>query len=544
MSSAQRDDAPRRRTGRRDHYAWWEYVLMVFTVLIILAGAALLINVVISSSEPSPTATAPPVVNMDCPSSGWFDAATGTCVPKVECKNGKVRDDTTNTCVLAPPIVTGVAPRTGPAKGGTELTVTGSGFTEGAEVLINGATGVGTRVVNATTIATTTPPSDVYYPVDIQVTNSDGQVDVLDNVFTYEAPPVQNITEIVPPDGSSDGGEAVIIKGLDFQQGAVVSFYGRPATDVEVLDASTIRATIPAAPVGTVTVNVRNPGMDAYVLQDGFEYVDRPPRVVMAVRPKQGGIAGGTEITIVGTGFASDATVLVGGKKASKVDVVDSTKITAVTPKGALGPVMVAVRNPGMPAAQLPDGFEFVEAPTITAVEPAEGPETGDTKVTITGTDFLDGATVTIGNVTVPKVKVVNDTTITFVTPAAAQPITVDITVTNPEQPPATVKKAFTYTEVVLPRCRPIRLPAMVVPPGQDAILTDADLFSASRDLQAPVLAGATLAGEGAVAWTASPPRITWTAPATVGASGTVTFRYIDPSCRGTGSGVQRLSAG
>ena len=43
--------------------------------------------------------------------------------------------------------------------------------------------------------------------------------------------------------------------------------------------------TTPAGPLGRVNVNVRNPGEETYTDRNGFRYVDRPPRVVAAVRP-------------------------------------------------------------------------------------------------------------------------------------------------------------------------------------------------------------------------------------------------------------------
>ena len=118
---------------------------------------------------------------------------------------------------------------------------------------------------------------------------------VLDNAFVYVAPEVKRITGINPPTGSQRGGEAVIIKGVDFVEGVVVSFFGRPATDVVVLDPSTLRVTTPAGPLGRVSVNVRNPGEETYTDRNGFRYVDRPPRVGRCRAPDQGRPVGGHE---------------------------------------------------------------------------------------------------------------------------------------------------------------------------------------------------------------------------------------------------------
>jgi hypothetical protein len=71
-----------------------------------------------------------------------------------------------------------------------------------------------------------------------------------------------------------------------------------------------------------------------------------PAPVVSAVGPSSGTTAGGTAVTITGTGFQAGATVTFGGTAASSVVVVNSTRITAVSPAKPTGKVAVAVTNP------------------------------------------------------------------------------------------------------------------------------------------------------------------------------------------------------
>ncbi len=51
--------------------------------------------------------------------------------------------------------------------------------------------------------------------------------------------------------------------------------------------------------------------------------------------------------------------------------------------------------------------------------------------------------------------KVVDESTITLAMPAAAKPIKVDISVTNPGEPRALAKRAFTYTAAAEPEPTP-----------------------------------------------------------------------------------------
>ncbi len=78
-------------------------------------------------------------------------------------------------------------------------------------------------------------------------------------------------------------------------------------------------------------------------------------------------------------------------------------------------PVILAASVPGMGVAAATPG---PGGPTITGVNPSNGPTTGGTVVTLTGTNFCPGATVTVNGVAATNVTQGGTTTITFTTPA------------------------------------------------------------------------------------------------------------------------------
>src|SRR6185436_18697026 len=95
----------------------------------------------------------------------------------------------------------------------------------------------------------------------------------------------------------------------------------------------------------------------------------------------------------------------------------------------------------------LPNGFTYVTpapAPSVTAITPVSGPAAGGTHVTITGANFVGGATVSIGAVPAASVTVVNATTITATTGPHA-PALVNVVVTNPDGQSVTLPSAFSY---------------------------------------------------------------------------------------------------
>jgi hypothetical protein len=170
-----------------------------------------------------------------------------------------------------------------------------------------------------------------------------------------------------------------------------------------------------------------------------------PPTItVSSVAPSNGPTTGGTPVEVRGTNFVSGATVTFGGTPATNVTVLESTRLTANTPAHAAGAVRVTVNAPGRIGGSLDNAFTYVPTPpTVTAVAPTTGPNTGGTSVTITGTNFAPGATVTFAGAPATDVTFVNATTITATTPPHAMG-SVDVVVTVNGQS-GSMANAFTY---------------------------------------------------------------------------------------------------
>src|SRR5580693_5541082 len=170
---------------------------------------------------------------------------------------------------------------------------------------------------------------------------------------------------------------------------------------------------------------------------------------VRSVNPYNGPAAGGTAITISGTNFVSGATSTLGGTAATNVVVVNSTTITATTAAHAAGAVTVTVTNPDTQSGSLTNGYTYLgPAPTVTGVNPNNGPAAGGTPITISGTNFVTGATATLGGTAATNVVVVNSTTITAKTAAHAAGA-VTVTVTNPDTQSGSLTNGYTYTSAI-----------------------------------------------------------------------------------------------
>lgn len=176
-----------------------------------------------------------------------------------------------------------------------------------------------------------------------------------------------------------------------------------------------------------------------------------PAPTVTAVSPASGPLAGGTALTITGTGFLAGVTVDLGGVAAVGVVVVSATSITATTAAHAPGAVVVKVTNTDGQGGTLSGAFTYLgPPPTLTAIAPAAGPTAGATAVTLTGTEFGAGTTVTIGGVAATSVVAASGTSLTAVTPAGVAGAA-NVVVTKADGQPATLAGGYTYTQSAPP---------------------------------------------------------------------------------------------
>ena len=257
--------------------------------------------------------------------------------------------------------------------------------------------------------------------------------------FSGVSTPAPTVSSVSPNNGPSAGGTLVTITGTNFAPGATVTFGGAAATNVSVANSTTMTATTPAGSGGPVTVTVTFNGRSGS-LANGFTYTAVP--AVSSVSPNGGPTGGGTAVTITGANFAAGAIVTFGNAAATNVNVTNSTTITAITPAGTAGAVTVTVAVNGQ-SGSLANGFTYTTAPVVSSVSPNNGPIAGGTGVTITGTNFAAGATVTFGGTAATNVVVVNSTSITATIPAhAAGAVTVTVTVNSQS---GSLTNGFTY---------------------------------------------------------------------------------------------------
>ncbi|MFK4791795.1 IPT/TIG domain-containing protein [Microbacterium sp. ZW T5_56] len=329
---------------------------------------------------------------------------------------------------IAPPTLTGLTPNVGPVGGGTSVVITGTGFT-GASAVTFGGTAAVAFTVSSNTQITATSPAHVAGPADVTVTTAGGVS--APQVFTYFDQPViggGGAIGLDPDHGSTAGGTGVTITGAGFLGADEVTFDGE-SLPFTVVDDTTITTTTIAHAAGAVDVVVSNPVFES----DPATFTFVPLPAITGLAPSFGPIAGGTSVTITGSGFA-DASIVTFGGIDLPVGAHTDTSIVVTSPAHAAGPVDVTVTNSTGTSA--PQTFTYYGTPVIgdgigdIGLNPAQGPTSGGTLVTITGSGFTGVDSVTFDGDAV-TFTVISDTEIEATTtahPAGA----VDVVVSNP----------------------------------------------------------------------------------------------------------------
>lgn len=139
--------------------------------------------------------------------------------------NSGALDATFSIAPQVTPRITSVTPDSGPVTGGTLVTITGSGFVDGATLTFDSAPATVLGVEPNAMVAVT--PAHATGVVDVLVTNPDGETGVLPSAFTYIAPPP-------PPVPTISISDASVIEGQTGTVGAVFRVALSAATTVNV----------------------------------------------------------------------------------------------------------------------------------------------------------------------------------------------------------------------------------------------------------------------------------------------------------------------
>jgi IPT/TIG domain len=237
------------------------------------------------------------------------------------------------------PTVTKVEPNAGPLAGGTSVTITGTNLTGATAVKFGATNATSFKVNSATSISSVSPVGSGTVEVTVTTPEGTSPANPPGDSFAYVAAPT--VTKLKPTSGPEAGGTTVTVTGTNFIGVTAVKFGTLAAKGFKVNSATSITAEAPEEAIGTVDVTVvAAGGTSAISSNDHYKFSP----TISSLSPNSGPAAGGTSVTVQGTGFALGKTATAfkfGTTKAASVNCTSSTQCTVVSPAHATGKVEV-----------------------------------------------------------------------------------------------------------------------------------------------------------------------------------------------------------
>jgi hypothetical protein len=305
--------------------------------------------------------------------------------------------------------VLSITPVTGADTAFVSATITGTLFQPGAIATLRG-NGMPDIVGVTSAVAADGTSLDATFDLrgkprgarDVRVTNPDAVFAARAAAFTILSVP--RPASIAPTTGFDDDSLVVTITGANFAPPVLVKMIRGASV---VFGANTVmpdtgrirtRFSLQGKPVGLWDIEVTNSGGFTGTLPQALEV--RKRLVLNFVSPTIGSDTGPISLLLTGRAFVSGTTVAL--RRLASPDIPgtgvsvapDGNSLTAsfdLTGKPA-GHWDVEVRNPDGQVATIPAGFTISGTPHATAVAPDHGPDSRAILLTVTGSNFSDGA--------------------------------------------------------------------------------------------------------------------------------------------------------
>ncbi|NOZ00872.1 MAG: hypothetical protein GXP54_03160, partial [Deltaproteobacteria bacterium] len=263
------------------------------------------------------------------------------------------------------PRILGVVPSSGRALGGYPLKVIVSGldasWTDQTSVRLGGAdaevSSVAPDVGSGIGFLEVTAPQHAPGLVDCRL-QSPGGDDVMAQAFRFLPDVV--IDGVQPDFGPASGGTEVTITGSSLEQVNQVFVGPLPALIVAGPAPDSIRVVTAAANPGIHDVSVVTAWGERITIEDAFTFGAKEPGLSTIV-PGSGSQAGGTLVSLVGSGLDGASQVSFGAGVAETVDATDPARMLVYSPPGSPGPVDVTVQWPDGTVKVLEDAFTYFD---------------------------------------------------------------------------------------------------------------------------------------------------------------------------------------
>lgn len=359
-------------------------------------------TVVVGEDTLTPTSISPTVITVNVPASDVFTAGTVNVMvqtPDDQDSNGVPLN-------VDAPTITSINPDTAEAGGpGFNLTISGTYFAQ-SSVVDFGEDQITPTSISQTQIVVPIPAADIAEPATITVTvvTGDGEGTASNYVyFSVLGPPY---VYTLDPDEVTAGnpGFTLDVNGFSFYPGDTVQFGSDTLTPTDSSTPSDLYVNVPA-------VDVASPGQVNVTVTDEFNDVSNPitftinpPPSITTLNPSSCTAgSSGVALDVNGTNFVSGDVVQFGADtltpsaNSTSTDLYVSVPAEDVAAPGTISVTVVTSDGVSSNAAT----FTVNPAPAITSISPTDVPVDTPVTLTITGTNFVAGDTVNIGEFTI-----------------------------------------------------------------------------------------------------------------------------------------------
>ncbi|HXY23731.1 MAG TPA: IPT/TIG domain-containing protein [Candidatus Acidoferrum sp.] len=351
------------------------------------------------------------------------------------------------------PTLTSISPTSTTLGTGVTLTLTGTNFLAGSTVNF-GANVLVPTTQTATSLQVTVPAADVATagPINVTVTNpAPGGGTSSAQTFTVNNP-APTLTSISPTNTTVGTGVTLTLTGTNFVSGSTVNF-GANVLVPTTQTATSLQVTVPVADVATagpINVTVTNPAPGGGTSSAQTFTVNNLAPTLTSISPTSTTVGTGVTLTLTGTNFVATSTVNFGANVLVPTSQT-ATSLQVTVPAadvGTTGTVNVTVTNPA-PGGGTSTAQTFSvnnPVPTLTSISPTTTTVGTGVTLTLTGTNFVSGATVNFGaNVLVPATQTATSLQVNVPAADVATAGTVNVTVKNPT-PGGGTSSAQTFT--------------------------------------------------------------------------------------------------
>jgi len=403
--------------------------------------------------------------------------------------------------VLSPVQALAVSPARGLCDGGSTISVSGTNFAEIEMERLSCQIGeryiVPTKQRNSTHLLCTVPPSRIPGPVPVQV--------VIDGIPTGPNPSPSfeyidlSVTSFFPSSGSIAGGTAVVVKSHSATAvshcrfGEVVVEASAVSTGIDDEVQCVSPPLVGGGKVGVVPLALSLDSVHFSASRHLYEYLPDP--VIDRLEPSKGPEFGDTTITLSGSNIANSINLgcrfsqiaETGGRRSASVTVngdwISLNSMRCIAPRLFPGEHQVQIMTSDGGDGDGVDAGIFLVYPqvTIERIDPAGGPATGGTNVTVNGGPFRASFDLTckFGGAVAPVVYH-NSSRISCLAPGATSTAGIGPTSLQVSANGVEYTDALSYTYYITPAIRELEPPQGVADQSTAVIVRGANFVALS----------------------------------------------------------------